>query len=177
MLRVAQDLRAAHPDLRVVLPHRDPRVHALISSQLQTAGADFVELHRGEIHPALARAQVVLAKSGTGSLESCLIGTPTVIVFRVRGWFHRFVAHNLLNVPWFASANLIAGCEVVPELALVREQDWHLATDRVEEMLRAGPTRDHCLAGLSEVRQRLGSGGACQRAAKSLLPFCTSGPR
>ena len=174
MLRIAKKLRTTHPELRVVLPHRDPRRHEMILSYLRAAGPDFVEFHKGEIHAALSRARVVLAKSGTGSLESCLLGTPTVVVFRVKGWLHRFVLRYLLNVPWFASANLIAGREAVPEIALVKEHDWDLAASRVESLFLGGTARDDCLDGLAELRRRLGSGGACQRAAQWLLPFCRS---
>lgn len=174
MLEIAKHLRATHPDLRVVLPHRDPRRRDLIHGYLQAARADFVEFHSDDFHAPLARAQVVLAKSGTGSLESCLMGTPTVVIFRVEGWLHRFILRYLLNVPWFASANLIAGRQVVPEIALVDERDWDLAANRVSELLLPGAARDDCINGLTIVRQRLGRTGACERAAQWLLPFCRS---
>ncbi|MHC5063013.1 MAG: lipid-A-disaccharide synthase [Planctomycetota bacterium] len=173
MLSVAGKLREKYPGLRVILPHRDPARHEMISRILESAQADYVEFQKGDIHESLRRAKVVLAKSGTGSLESCLLGAPTVVVYRVIGRFNRFVLHKLLNIPWFASANLIAGREIVSEFALLSEEEWQLAGDRVEALL-GGIERQRCLEGLADLRRRLGSPGASARVARWILPFCRS---
>lgn len=171
MLRVARSLRQQQPGMRVLLPHRDPARHEMIQGILDEESADFVKFHKGDIHPALRKAAVVLAKSGTGSLESCLLGAPTVIVYRVIGRFNRFVLHKLLNIPWFGSANLIAGREIVSEFALLSEGEWQLVNKRVAALL-AGEERQACLDGLADLRQRLGSPGASARVARWILPFC-----
>ena len=67
MLRVAANLREVDPDLRVVVPHKNPRRTALIRSLLEAQGAAHVEHCEGSLTPWLAGAHLVLAKSGTGS--------------------------------------------------------------------------------------------------------------
>ncbi len=171
MVAVARRLREKIPSLRVVLPHRDERRRPLIESLLREAGGDFVELHIGETSGWLRGARAVLVKSGTGSLEACLCGAPTVVVYVMHGWFARWGYKRLLNVPWFAGANLIANREVAPEVPIQSDADWNRAEELVEARLRDGPEREASLAGAAEVRDRLGEPGASARAAQWVAPF------
>lgn len=171
MLRIARGLRAREPSLRVVLPHKDPRRTPKLREALAAAGADFVEHHEGPLGHWLAGARLVLAKSGTGSLEACLHGTPTVVVYRLRGLFATLGYHNILSVPWIAAANLIADRVVVPEFCFHRESGWDSVQRAVEALWRDGPERHHTLAGLAEVRARLGAPGASARVAAIVRRF------
>ena len=171
MLRAAAALRSREPDLRVVLPHRDPRRTALLQQLLDAAQADFVEHHEGPLAPWLAGARLVLAKSGTGSLEACLHGNPVVVVYKLSGMISSIGYHNILSVPYIAAANLIAGRSVVPEFCFHRERGWDQVTNAVQELWPDGPARSRCQQGLAEVRQRLGSGGATQRVRSIVQGF------
>jgi lipid-A-disaccharide synthase len=168
MLGVASRLRTETPDLRVVLPHRDPRKAEMARKILRARQADFVEVRVGPPGPWLAASRAVLAKSGTGSLEACLHGTPTVVVYRVPGPLTLLASRVLLSVPWFSSPNLVAGRRIVPEFALAKEREWEQVTEAVGELLADGPVRAQCCADLAELRQRLGEPGASQRAAYAL---------
>ena len=117
----------------------------------------------------------MIAKSGTGSLESCLHGSPTIVVYKLHGWFAGFFARNCLSVPYIASANLIAGDEVAPEFCFRDEATWSTVADRARELWREGDARDRCRAGLERIRKRLGSPGASDRVARWILPFCRGG--
>jgi lipid-A-disaccharide synthase len=173
MLSVALALRAAAPDLRVVLPHRDPRRTQLLRSELRAAGADFVEHHEGPLAPWLAGARLVLAKSGTGSLEACLHGNPVIVVYQLRGLLSTIGYHNILSVPWIAAANLIAGRKVVPEFCFHHRGGWADVTAAAHELWRDGGRRARVLADLQDVRRRLGSAGATARVAAIVRAFVT----
>lgn len=172
MVDIARRLRAEHPNLRVVLPHRDERRAELIQRLLAACDADFVEFQPGEPEPWLRRARVALVKSGTGSLEAVLCGAPTVVVYvlpsRLMRWMHR----HLLNAPYIAGANLIANDEIAPEFVIHRSTQWEDVHAAVAELLVDGPRRAHCIEGIGIVRERLGSPGASQRAARWVEPFC-----
>ena len=172
MVATARALRADVPGLRVVLPHEEERRAASIGALLAAEDASFVEFRQGPIGDSIEAARVVLAKSGTGSLEACLRGTPTVVVYRVPNRFGTLAHRFLLTVPWFASANLIAGRQVVPELCFRTDAGWQAVTRAVQDLWREGPARARCEAGLAEVRRRLGAPGASARAARWILARC-----
>jgi lipid-A-disaccharide synthase len=173
MVELAVSLQRARPDLRLVIPHRDPDRAALIRARLETLpGGTHIEVQAGDPGPWLRGARVVLAKSGTGSLEACLHGTPTVVVYVLAGRFARFVRHRLLTVPWFAAANLCAGRCIVPEFAVESSADWVRVAAAVADLEAAGEARNRCLDDLGLLRARLGSAGASARAAAWIVPLC-----
>jgi len=165
MVRIADALRAADPAARVVIPHKNPRRTALIRDTLRALGADHVEHHEGPLGAWLAGAHLVLAKSGTGSLEACLHGNPTVVVYRLRGWLAALGYRTILSVPFIAGANLIAGREVVPEHCFAGEEGWRAVERDALRLWQDEDARRIHRAGLDEVRQRLGAPGATERVA------------
>ena len=165
MLTVARTLRARDPALRVVLPHKNPRRTPLLREQLAAHAATFVEHHEGPLGTWLAGAHLVLAKSGTGSLEACLHGAPTIVVYRLRGLLSTLGYHNILSVPWIAGANLIAGRTVVPEHCFAGDAGWQRVQADAERLWFDAAARTQALADLAEVRAHLGAPGATARVA------------
>jgi len=70
----------------------------------------------------------------------------------------------MLRTPFIAMANLIAGKRVVPELV---QNDFTAANLDAEarRLLTVPAASDEMRAALAEVRQKLGGGGAIERAA------------
>jgi lipid-A-disaccharide synthase len=172
MVELARHLRADHAELRFALPHVDPARAALISDLLaRLGGSDLIEFHPGPLAAWLSGARLVVAKSGTGSLEACLHGTPTVVAYRMRGPIWGWLRRHFLTTPWVAGAKLIAGRVVVPEHVFFDELGWDAVERSVRELLDDGAAREHCLLGLAEVRTRLGAPGASARVAHWIAPF------
>ena len=171
MLRVAGKLREGTPDLRVVIPHRERRRADLVHEILSDHDADFAEVHVGPPGPWMRGSRVVLAKSGTGSLEACLHGTPTVVVYTLGHRLIRWLYTRLLSVPYFAVTNLVCGHRIVPEFPVAHGDDWDQVAEAVRELWQEGETRDRALLGLSVLRERLGGPGASDRAAHAVRAF------
>ena len=67
---------------------------------------------------ALTAADVVLVASGTATLETLLCKRPMVVAYRLGALTAFALEHlGLLKAPFFAQPNLLAGRQVVPELA------------------------------------------------------------
>jgi lipid-A-disaccharide synthase len=177
MLRVADQLREQDPDLRIVLPHKNPRRTAMIRGLLQDLGRTDVEHHEGPLGDWLRGAHLVLAKSGTGSLEACLHGNPTLVIYKLRGLLAALGYHNILSVPWIAAANLIANRTVVPEHCFANEAGWQDVLRDAQALWRDQPTREQCEQGLREVRDRLGQPGATSRVAAIVQRFLQLEPK
>ena len=171
MLAIARALRAREPALRVVLPHKNPRRTPLLREQLRIHDGAFVEHYEGALGTWLAGAHLVLAKSGTGSLEACLHGAPTIVVYRLRGLLSTLGYHNILSVPWIAGANLIAGRTVVPEHCFAGDDGWQRVQADAERLWFDADARTQALADLAEVRARLGAPGATARVARIVERF------
>ncbi len=171
MLRIAKALRADDAELRVVVPHKNKHRTALIRDLLRAHDAAFAEHHEGPLAPWLAGARLILAKSGTGSLEACLHGVPTIVVYQLHGLLQTIGYHNILSVPWIAAANLIAGKKVVPEHCFHRPEGWDAVLADARALWADGETRTRSLADLADVKARLGAPGATARVAAIVRTF------
>jgi lipid-A-disaccharide synthase len=123
-----------------------------------------VTIHRDDPMTVLSAADAVLAKSGTTTLQAALADTPMVVAYRTHPWTYQ-IARRLLRVQWISLVNLIAGREVVPELA-----QHQVTVPRLVDALRplldpADPATRAQRAGLELVRRRLGAPGAADRVA------------
>jgi lipid-A-disaccharide synthase len=113
---------------------------------------------------AIAQSAAAIVASGTATLETALIGTPQVIVYRLSPltWI---IGKLLMKVKHLGLPNLIVGSSVVPELLQDDLQSEALA-ERAAEILSAPEDQERALVGL---RARLGDRGAADRAADAVL--------
>ena len=63
----------------------------------------------------LAGAGLVIASSGTVTLQTAMSGTPMVVVYRTSVLTY-LLARTMVTIPWIAMPNVLAGETVVPEL-------------------------------------------------------------
>ena len=171
MLHIASELRKRDPDLRVVLPHKNPRRTQMIRALLKECQATDVEHHEGPLGHWLRGAHMCLVKSGTGSLEACLHGNPTIVVYKLRGTLATIGYHNILSVPWIAGANLIANRVVAPEHCFANQDGWQSVLRDAERLWHDEDARAACKRDLQEVKNRLGKPGATQRVATIVRKF------
>ena len=120
--------------------------------------------------PALLHSRAAIVASGTATLETALIGTPFVMVYRVSplSWM---LGRKLVKVDRFAMPNLIAGRDVVPEFVQDKFQPTAIS-DKVRQLLDDGPARRTMLSDLAEVKAKLhsvDSTSTSERAAAAVL--------
>lgn len=74
-----------------------------------------IKVIAGETYNVIRYSRAAVVASGTATLETALLGTPEVIVYRISGatWF---LGRFFLKVRLFGIVNIILGEEVVPEL-------------------------------------------------------------
>ena len=116
-------------------------------------------------HECFAAADAALSKSGTTTLEAALAGAPQVIAYRMNGLSYR-MARRLVRVPWIGLVNLVAGRRVAPEFVQDAATPEALAAAVLPLLDEQSPERLEQLAGIEEVRTRLGGPGAARRAAE-----------
>ncbi len=169
-LQTAEKLAASHAGLTFLLP----LAPTLTVEDLQQCGLDNcsvdVQVISENRYDLMASCEVVMAASGTVTLELALLGTPMVVSYKMAP-FTWFVANLLINVDYASLVNLIAGYQVVPEL-LQDQCTPDSISYAINEIFPGTPKRDKMLDGLSEVRQKLGKSGASLRTAELVLKTC-----
>lgn len=142
-----------------------PVAPTLDAARLHLDGLPITPVH-GLGYAARAYADAALVCSGTATLETALLGTPFAIIYKLSPLTF-MAAKQLVKIPRFGLANVVAGAEVAPEL--VQDQVNPIRLRQVlKELLdpaRAAAMRE-ALAG---IRARLGQPGAARRVAEHLL--------
>jgi lipid-A-disaccharide synthase len=142
---------------------------------LNSSVAGEVKVKTGDLHTHLASARTAFSVSGTILLDLLHHRLPTVVVYRLESGL-AWIRPRLLNTPHFASTNLLAGREVLPEFGFsgsgpIAAVEGALHTAHSDEAWRA-----ECLAGQDEAARRLGPPGATRRAARAILRRAQGGP-
>ena len=120
-----------------------------------------------DYYATLQHCQMAAVCSGTATLEAALMDTPSVVVYRT-SWLTYNLAKSLVHVRDMALVNLIAGRRIVPEL-LQHEVTAERIASELRSFLQEDERRQEIRTALAEVRERLGSAGASQRAARAVL--------
>lgn len=117
---------------------------------------------RGE---RVAAADISLSASGTATLESAVLGTPVVVMYRLNRLTY-WMGKRLVRVPHFSLVNILAGKEVVPELIQNQVNGARIAAE-VRRMI-VPEAYERITAELTRVRDLLGGPGASGRAAAEI---------
>src|SRR5579884_3782408 len=157
--RRLRDLRGA----RFVLPAASTLGRAALAAAVPPDLRDAVRVVAGETYDAIAHARVALVASGTATLETALLGTPMVVIYRLSPWSYR-LGRRWVQTPHFAMVNLIAGRRLAPEL-IQDELTPQALVDWALKLMDDEAARAEMRRGLEEVRARLGAPGAIARAA------------
>jgi len=124
-------------------------------------------------HEVIRACEMIVAASGTVTLEAAILGTPLVVVYKVNPLTY-WLGKRLVKVNHLALANIIAGETVAPELIqhevtperIAREAMKIFNDDRRKEWIKRR---------LQDVRHELGTPGASGKAAAIALELMGRG--
>ena len=115
----------------------------------------------------LGGASLVLAVSGTVTLQTALSGTPMVVGYRTSAVTYR-IGRSLVKIPWIAMPNVLAGRGVVPELIQGDATPERFA--EAAARLLEDPARFRSVSlDLVGLRERLRGKGGLPRVAEAAL--------
>ncbi|PIP37235.1 MAG: lipid-A-disaccharide synthase [Desulfobacterales bacterium CG07_land_8_20_14_0_80_52_14] len=164
MLEAAGILKARHPDLEFVVSAAHTVGKIRVERILRRSGSNIpCELSEANVQKIFQRVELVMATSGTVTLEAALFGVPCVILYRVSP-ISFWVGRMLIKVPHIGLANLIAGKEIQPEL-IQKEATPQTLAERCHRMLTDTDYKDQIIKECNRLRSLLGGRGASDRAA------------
>lgn len=168
MMDASRILSERFNDIQFIVSHapsvKRNHIEAIIQDYPGNADFNVIDDPVGNI---FRQCKLVVAASGTVTLEAAISGTPLVIVYKVSPISY-WLGKILIRVKHIGLANLIAGREVVPELLQKAASSKNIA-DTVSKMLsdEAGLTR--LKNDLYGIKAALGSPGASDRVADIAL--------
>lgn len=166
LLEAAARLARTRPDLRVLVGLAPTLDVGAARAAVAGSPARATVAH-GRTYEVMRAADLLLAVSGTVTLEAAILGTPMVITYRV-GPLSWVVGRLLVRVPFIGLPNLVAGEGIVPELIQFQATPERLAAT-ASEILGSRERQGRMRAALADVRARLGTPGAAERAAREIL--------
>ncbi|MCB0754439.1 MAG: lipid-A-disaccharide synthase [Flavobacteriales bacterium] len=115
----------------------------------------------------LARSKAALVGSGTATLETALMRVPQVVCYKGNP-ISVALARKLIKVPYISLVNLILTRPAVKELIQGELNPKSIVTE-LKKVLEEGDNREKILQDYDELWDKLGSGGASERAAKLIV--------
>jgi lipid-A-disaccharide synthase len=153
----AKQLQCLRPGLQVI-------VSVAPTVALDSGRCPFRLVHSASLS-VLRAADAALCKSGTTTLEAAIADCPLAVAYRT-GRVSFALAKRMVKVPHIGLVNVVAGREVAREFiqdAIVPER---IAAEMAGLLDPESRQRQEVLAGLAEVRGKLGSPGAADRVAR-----------
>ncbi|MEM6672556.1 MAG: hypothetical protein AAF726_06905 [Planctomycetota bacterium] len=170
MLDALGPLRERVRDLDVAILQSTDEHEELVAGLASGSGA---RVSIGDLHGELAGARAALAVSGTVLTDVLYHQLPTVVVYRVAGRRDIWGYRHVLTTPYFASTNLLAGREVVPEHCFRGEGPRALVAEQIADAFDDEGFRGRQREGFARAIERLGPAGAIERAAAHVLRVAT----
>lgn len=165
LLDAAERLAAARPALRFVLPVASSLERGWVASFLAERAVRPILCDDARL--AVGAADAAAVCSGTATLETALLGTPQVVVYRTSplNWL---LVRLLVDLDHASIVNILAGREIVPEL-LQDDLDPAALADRLAALLDDEVARARMRAAFYRLRRDLTGGPASVRTAEVVL--------
>jgi lipid-A-disaccharide synthase len=168
-LKAATLLNKIHPHTTYLLP----LAPALCRKDLEDNGlGDYpVDIHviEGDRYDLMASCDLVMAASGTVTLELALLQIPMLVSYKLSALTY-FLGRRFINVDFASLVNLVAGEEVVPELIQDDATPEKIA-QAVQQIWPGSRAHTEMISKLGDVKGTLGQGGTAENVAKLVLNF------
>jgi lipid-A-disaccharide synthase len=165
VLAAAEKIHRCHPHVRFLVSAAESIPVDMIESQVTaTQTPDLFQVISGNPRQIFEQADMLIAASGTITLEAALCAVPTLIVYKMSSvTFH--VARALVKVKYAGLANIILNKEVMPELLQDAATPENISAAASRMLAQLDDYREK----LIPVRRLLGEPGAAARTAKIAL--------
>lgn len=169
ILSAAKLLERKFPDVSFMIASPNARIEKMVKAKMagcsdKPSRLDVVCGHAREV---MRQAEAAIVASGTATLETALIGTPHILVYKT-GAFTYWFARSVVKIKHIGLVNIIAGRTVCPEL-IQHGATTEAMAEGVAQLMADTPERKAMLEGYAELRQLLGSKKAAENVAAILL--------
>lgn len=165
LLDAAELILKQRPDTRFLLPVASTIDDERILAHLKGRNLPITML-RGQTYDAVAVSDLCLVASGTATLETAIIGTPMVVVYKVN-WLTSLISKFVIEAEHIGLPNVVAGRRIVPEFIRGDFKPELIAREAID-ILDNPEKQKKMREELSQVRASLGEEGASRRVAEHI---------
>jgi lipid-A-disaccharide synthase len=122
-----------------------------------------VKVVEGFTYDVMNLSELLIAASGTATLEGAILGKPMIIIYIVSLPSY-WIGRALVRLDHIGLVNLVAEKEIAPEL-IQKDVNPQRIADEAFRILRDPILGRKMTESMGEVRQKLGEPGAAQRTA------------
>ncbi len=168
MLAAAKKLETQFSDLSFMIATPNGRIEKIVNEQIAQyrEKPSRLDVVCGNARELMRQAEAAIVTSGTATLETVLIGTPHILVYKTSAFTYWF-ARTVVKIAHIGLVNIVAGRTVCPELIQQDATPETLAAETAKLMVDT-PERQAMLEGYAEVRQLLGDRAAAENVAAIL---------
>ena len=163
LLKTAKLILNEFADAQFILPLASAIDDSLINAYLIDSSLP-IKVVRGQTYDAVAASDLCIVASGTATLETAIIGTPMIVVYRVN-WLTSFLSRYLIEAEHIGLPNVIAGKRIIPEFIRDKFEAQLIAKEAVD-ILKDKNLQKSMHESLNAVREKLGNPGAGERVAQ-----------
>ena len=169
LLGAAERIHAKHPDTRFLVACFKQAHLERVQEVLRQKPMPYVEAHVGRTPEIIDLAQIVIAVSGSVSLELLYRTKPSVIVYRAAAFF-LFLSWFMRTGKYISLPNLLADRELYPEY-LSASCEAKAAGRKVIEWLDQPAELAEVRKRLQTLRNQAARPGACERSAQFIFDY------
>jgi lipid-A-disaccharide synthase len=180
MLLAAKLVAERLPEVRFAVPLARARSIEELRQAAASAGLDYAWIEKsftvvtGETYDAIAASDAAAVASGTATLETAVLGTPLVVVYKASA-LNYFLLRPLISIDTFGLVNLVAGKRLAVELIQHDLSPSRLA-DEILKLIE--PEANRKMRGeLETVKEALSGENASNKAAKLIMAEVAKGRR
>ena len=168
LVKAADEIAKRRPRTHFFISKHPDKPAAMYESALKGASFDY-RLAEGRIHDIVGASDFAIVTSGTATLETAIVGTPLVIVYKVS--LLTYILYKIVSdIKFLGIVNIVAGREIAPEL-LQYDMTPKKIADRAVAILSDPKTLSAMREALQGVKASLGAPGASSRAAQAIIPL------
>ncbi len=156
------------------LPEAFPNHQILVSkvswqplSLYQPAADKGIKIVEDSTYTLISNSEAAVVTSGTATLETALIGTPQVVVYKANA-LSIFLARFLVKIKYISLVNLILDKSAIKELIQKKATSINIIRE-LRSLLTGSENRQKVLGHYDKLRQLLGGSGASKIVAIRLL--------
>jgi len=168
MLEAASLLcRSDDKKIQFVLPRAKSLSAEAVETLTQQNSEVSLKIVDGEACNVMRACDAVICASGTATLETAMIGTPSVLVYRISA-INYAIMSRLIRIRDIGLVNIVAGKRIVPELVQHKATAENIAT-AVELLINEPQHAENMRSELALVREKMGEAGASKRVAALII--------